>query len=266
MNQLFYGDNLEVLQKHIGDETIDLCYIDPPFHSKRNYNRIDKNTGKDDLIQSQAFVDTWVWGPTTELQLELLYSEPQYARRLVDTIFGLEKMLGQGTLLAYLVNMAVRFAEIWRVLKPTGSFFIHCDSTASHYIKIILDAIFCDKGGKFNNEIVWRRHYSHNDGKKLGRIHDTIFYYAKSKDYTYHRQYLEYDAEYIAKHYNQTDEHGRRYRSVSMNGAGQGEPRCFGNKRLAPPKGRHWIWTQDRINQALEEGKIFFTSTGVPRY
>jgi DNA modification methylase len=266
MNQLFYGDNMEVLQKHIGDESVDLCYVDPPFNSQRNYNQIYNNIGKDDIAQSQAFVDTWEWGLSAELQLDLLRKEPKYTRRLVETIHGLERILGKGAMLAYLVSMAVRFAEIWRVLKPTGSFYVHCDPTASHYLKLLLDSIFCDRGGKFNNEIIWRRHYSHNDGRKLGCIHDTVFYYTKSKNYTYHRQHFEYDADYIATHYNRTDAQGRQFRSVSMNGAGQGEPRYFGDKLLTPPKGRHWIWTQDRINKALDEGKIFFTSKGVPRY
>ena len=266
MNHLFYGDNLEVLQKHIDDESIDLCYVDPPFNSNRNYNQIYTNVGNDDIAQSQAFVDTWEWDESSELQLDLLRKEPRYTRRLVDTIFSLEKVLSKGAMLAYLVPMAIRFAEIWCVLKPTGSFFVHCDSTASHYIKIILDAIFCDRGGKFNNEIIWRRHYSHNDGRKLGCIHDTIFYYTKSKHYTYHRQYFGYDADYIAKHYNKQDECGRRFRSVSMNAAGQGKPRYFGEKLLSPPQGTHWRWKQERINKALDEGKIFFTPKGVPRY
>jgi DNA modification methylase len=267
MNQLFYGDNLEVLQKHIGEESVDLCYVDPPFNSKRNYNQIYNNIGKDDIAQTQAFVDTWEWGHSAELQLDILRKDTKYTRRLVETILGLEKILGKGTMLAYLVSMAVRFAEIWRVLKPTGSFYLHCDSTASHYLKIILDAIFCDRGGKFNNEIIWRRHYSHNDGRKLGCIHDTIFYYTKSKNYTYHRQYFEYDAGYIAKNYKNVDEStGRHFRSVSLNAAGQGGAKYFGDKLLVPPEGTHWRWTQDRINKALDEGKIFFTSKGVPRY
>jgi site-specific DNA-methyltransferase (adenine-specific) len=157
MNYLFYGDNLEVLQKHIDDESVDLCYVDPPFNSKRNYNQIYNNVGKDDIAQTQAFVDTWEWGHSAELQLDMLRKDPKYTRQLVETILGFEKILGKGAMLAYLVNMAVRFVEIWRVLKPTGSFYVHCDSTASHYLKIVLDAIFCARGGRFCNEIVW--HY-----------------------------------------------------------------------------------------------------------
>ena len=127
MNQLFYGDNLEVLQQHVVEESVDLCYVDPPFNSNRNYHQIYNDLGKDDIAQSQAFVDTWNWGELAELQLDILRKEPQYTRRLVDTILGLEKVLGKGAMLAYLVGMAIRFAEIWRVLKPTGSFYVHCD-------------------------------------------------------------------------------------------------------------------------------------------
>jgi site-specific DNA-methyltransferase (adenine-specific) len=182
MNQLFYGDNLEVLQKHIGDESVDLCYVDPPFNSKRNYNQIYNNIGRDDIAQSQAFVDTWEWGHSAELQLDMLRKEPQYTRRLVDTILGLEKILGKGGMFAYLVNMAIRFAEIWRVLKPTGSFYVHCDPTASHYLKIILDAIFCDRGGDFRNEIVWCYRGGGSPKNDFGRRHDVIYRYAKSKN------------------------------------------------------------------------------------
>ena len=177
MNQLFYGDNLEVLQKHIGDETVDLCYVDPPFNSKRNYNQIYNNIGKDDIAQSQAFVDTWSWGLPAELQLDMLCKDQRYTRRLVDTILGFEKILGKGAMLAYLVNMAVRFVEIWRVLKPTGSFYVHCDPTASHYLKIILDAIFCDQGGDFQNEIIWSYKRYTAVSYCFQRLHDIILYY-----------------------------------------------------------------------------------------
>ncbi|MDR0869289.1 MAG: site-specific DNA-methyltransferase, partial [Planctomycetaceae bacterium] len=197
-NQLFYGDNLEVLQKHIGDETVDLCYVDPPFNSNRNYNQIYaspsgrlgggqtlNNVGKDDIAQSQAFIDTWTWGIETEILLDKIHREPQYTERLVETIDGFVKILGKGSLLSYLVNMAARVAEIWRVLKPTGSFYLHCDSSASHYLKILLDSIFCDRGGDFINEIVW--HYSSGGaGKKAySRNHDVILFYTKSRKYTF---------------------------------------------------------------------------------
>ncbi|MDR0327863.1 MAG: restriction endonuclease [Planctomycetaceae bacterium] len=181
MNQLFYGDNLEVLQKHIGEESVDLCYVDPPFNSQRNYNQIYNNVGKDDIAQSQAFVDTWEWGHSAELQLDLLCKEPKYTRRLVDTVLGFEKILGKGDMLAYLVSMAVRFAEIWRVLKPTGSFYVHCDPTASHYLKLLLDSIFCDRGGDFRNEIIWGYQWGGVGKRNFARKHDVIFWYSKHK-------------------------------------------------------------------------------------
>ena len=181
MNQLFYGDNLEVLQKYIGDESVDLCYVDPPFNSKRNYNQIYNNIGKDDIAQSQAFVDTWSWGHSAEFQLDILLKDQRYTLRLVDTILGLEKILGKGAMLAYLVNMAVRFAEIWRVLTPTGNFFLHCDPTASHYLKIILDSIFCDRGGDFRNEIIWGYQWGGVGKRNFARKHDVIFWYSKHK-------------------------------------------------------------------------------------
>jgi site-specific DNA-methyltransferase (adenine-specific) len=191
MNQLFYGDNLEVLQQQIGDETIDLCYIDPPFNSKRNYNQIYNNVGKDDIAQTQAFVDTWEWGHSAELQLELLYKESKYSRRLVDTILGFEKILGKGSMLAYLVNMTLRIEEIWRVLKPTGSFYLHCDSTASHYLKIILDVAFCARDGDFRNEIIWHYYNKIHDRRKklFPKATDTILFYVKDVNapFTYHQ-------------------------------------------------------------------------------
>ena len=184
MNHLFYGDNLEVLQKHIDDESVDLCYVDPPFNSKRNYNQIYNNVGKDDIAQTQAFVDTWEWGHSAELQLDMLRKEPKYTRQLVETILGFEKILGKGSMLAYLVNMAVRFVEIWRVLKPTGSFYVHCDQTASHYLKIILDAVFCARGGDFRNEIIWHYYNKIHDRRKklFPRATDVILFYVKDLD------------------------------------------------------------------------------------
>ena len=213
MNQLFYGDNLEILQKYIGDETVDLCYVDPPFNSKRNYNQIYNNVGKDDIAQSQAFVDTWEWGHSAEFQLELLRSEPRYTRRLVETIFGLERILGKGAMLAYLVSMAIRFAEVWRVLKPTGSFYVHCDPTASHYLKIILDSIFCDRGGDFRNEIVWCYKSRPQSKRHFGKKHDSIFFYTKSDKYTFHWDVIARPlSEETVKKYRLIDENGRHYR------------------------------------------------------
>ncbi len=159
MNTLYYGDNLEVLRKYIKDETVDLCYIDPPFNSKRNYNQIYNNIGGEDRAQAQAFVDTWVWDSEAVEGFQEIISNDgnRFTAQTIDLIAGLQKVLKKGSLLAYLVSMTLRIVEIHRVLKPTGSFYLHCDPTASHYLKIILDSIFVTQGGDFQNEIIW--HY-----------------------------------------------------------------------------------------------------------
>ncbi|MEY4767365.1 MAG: hypothetical protein RL637_4 [Pseudomonadota bacterium] len=156
-NKIYYGDNLDVLRKYIKDETVDLCYIDPPFNSKRNYNQIYNNVGKEDKAQAQAFMDTWEWDKYAELGLMEIKTNYHgvFTEQSIDLITGLEKVLKKGSLLAYLVSMTLRIAEIHRVLKPTGSFYLHCDPTASHYLKLVLDAIFCVKGGDYVNEITW---------------------------------------------------------------------------------------------------------------
>jgi DNA modification methylase len=167
-NQLFYGDNLEVLRKHIRDESVDLCYIDPPFNSKRNYNQIYNNVGKEDQAQAQAFMDTWTWDDHANQGLAEIQDNylGHFTGQSIDLISGLSKVLGKGSLLAYLVGMTLRIVEIHRVLKPTGSFYLHCDPSASHYLKIILDAIFCAQGGDYKNEIIWQRTNSHNINAK----------------------------------------------------------------------------------------------------
>jgi site-specific DNA-methyltransferase (adenine-specific) len=184
-NQIYYGDNLDILRKYIADESIDLCYIDPPFNSNRNYNQIYNNIGKDDIAQSHAFVDTWSWNKTTEYYWDCLCRQPEYSGKMVDAIDGFTKILGKGSMLAYLVNMTIRIAEIHRVLKLTGTFYLHCDPTVSHYLKIILDSIFCTRGGDFRNEIIWCYRGAGYPKKDLGRRHDVIFRYAKSAEYTF---------------------------------------------------------------------------------
>ena len=149
-NELYYGDNLDVLRRKIASESVDLCYIDPPFNSKRNYFQIYNNQGGEDRAQAQAFVDTWEWGDEAESGLAWITDVDRLnagtlTEQTVELIKGLEKVLKRGSLLAYLVHMTLRIVEIHRVLKPTGSFYLHCDPTASHYLKLVLDAVFCGR-------------------------------------------------------------------------------------------------------------------------
>ena len=185
MNELYYGDNLDVLRRKIAGESVDLCYIDPPFNSKRNYFQIYNNQGGEDRAQAQAFVDTWNWGDEAIEGIEYILDierlngsvgQTRWTEQTVELIRGLEKVLGRGSLLAYLVHMTLRIVEIHRVLKPTGSFYLHCDPTASHYLKLVLDAVFCGQGGDFRSEIIWRRTGSHNKAGRWAPIHDVIFY------------------------------------------------------------------------------------------
>ncbi len=187
-NYLYYGDNLQVLRQKIQSNTIDLCYIDPPFNSKRTYNQIYNNIGAEDRAQSQAFIDTWIWDDVAnEGYQEILDNkDAKFTKQTIELIKGLTNVLGQDSLLAYLVSMTLRITEIQRVLKPTGSFYLHCDPTASHYLKLVLDSVFCGKGGDFVNEIVW--HYQTGGASKrhYSKKHDVILFYVKSDQYQFY--------------------------------------------------------------------------------
>lgn len=201
MNELYYGDNLDVLRRKVASGSVDLCYIDPPFNSKRNYFQIYNNQGSEDRAQAQAFVDTWEWGDDAIKGLEYILDigrlnggadATRWTEQTVELIRGLEKVLGRGSLLAYLVHMTLRIVEIHRVLKPTGSFYLHCDPTASHYLKLVLGSVFVSdrKGGQFVNEIVW--HYLTFQGQArryFPKKHDTLFWYAKGSEFTFNPMY-----------------------------------------------------------------------------
>ena len=178
MNQLYYGDNLDILRNHIPDESIDLIYIDPPFNSNQAYNVIFSETdGSSSQAQIQAFEDTWRWGETTEQAYhELVVTAPHL---LVETIKSFRGFLTETNLMAYLVMMALRLVELHRVLKPTGSFYLHCDPTASHYLKIILDQIFGVEN--FRNEMVWSYRRWPAKQKNFQKMHDIILFYSKEK-------------------------------------------------------------------------------------
>lgn len=219
-NTLYYGDNLEVLRKYTRSNTVDLCYIDPPFNSKRTYNQIYNNMGTEDRAQSQAFVDTWTWDDRAiEGYQEILDNGAgRFTRQTIELIKGLNNILGKGSLLAYLISMTLRITEIQRVLKRTGSFYLHCDPTASHYLKLVLDAIFCSQGGEFKNELIWRRGHinTHTTSGQFPRNHDVVLCYSKSLEMRYTRQLKPYSANTL-KMYRFDDNDGRgKYRLQSI--------------------------------------------------
>lgn len=192
MNKLFYGDNLDIFrQNKISRETVDLCYIDPPFNSKRNYNQIYNNIGSEDRAQAQAFIDTWVWDDRANAGYDeiLANSEGRFQAQLVELIKGLHGVLREGSLLAYLVSMALRITEIHRVLKRTGTFYLHCDPTASHYLKLVADATFT---GNFRNEIVWCYAGGGIPKRDFPRKHDILLRYTKSSECIFNPIYRPY--------------------------------------------------------------------------
>jgi DNA modification methylase len=217
-NKLFYGDNLDVLRRKIHDETVDLCYIDPPFNSKRNYFQIYNNIGTDgDKAQSQAFMDTWEWGDEAIEGLAFLtdiqhLNNGKFTPQTVALIKGLEQVLGRGGLFAYIVHMTLRIVEIHRVLKPTGSFYLHCDPTASHYLKLVLDGIFCGQGGDFLNEIIWHYNTGGKGKSAFLKKHDVIFWYSKSSKYIFNRDAVAVERTVGTAHLRHgVDEDGREY-------------------------------------------------------
>jgi site-specific DNA-methyltransferase (adenine-specific) len=259
---LFYGDNLPVLRQYIPDACIDLIYLDPPFNSNRGYNILYKDeSGRASSAQTLAFDDTWHWGPEAERTYrELVTAAPGAVGTLVD---ALRAAMGANQMLAYLVMMAVRLVELHRVLKSTGSLYLHCDPTASHYLKIVLDAIFDPRN--FRSEIIWKRSAAHGGTSSFNDIHDVILYYSRGERPTWNAPCVPHDESYIKSHYNQTDADGRRYQLISAHGAGAGPVRSFGDRLIPPPPGRHWM-SQEHIDAMMAAGKVVFTKTGMPRY
>ena len=274
-NTLFYGDNLDVLRSgRIEPNSVDLCYIDPPFNSKRNYFQIYNNIGQEDRAQAQAFVDTWEWGEEADHGLAWLTDiarlnsahahEAKLTEQTVALIKGLLPVLGKGSLMAYLVHMTQRIVEIHRVLKPTGSFYLHCDPTASHYLKLICDAVFCGQGGDFKNEIIWERTNSHNM-KTAGwtRSNDVILYYTKSQITTFNTQYTEYSPEQLKRY--KPDEKGRLYKAENMTFSSPNPNRQFEWRGTRPPPHRSWGASLEQLEQWWAEGKILTRQDGSPR-
>lgn len=239
-NRMYYGDNLEILRsrEYFPKECVDLIYLDPPFNSNRNYNVLFKSeSGADSEAQITAFEDTWHWN---EAALSTYFDLVQAAPAQVATaIKALMDLIGHNQMMAYLVMMAARLVELERVLKPTGSLYLHCDPTASHYLKILLDAIFGTEN--YRNHITWKRTGAHSGAKKWGPISDNILFYTKSNVYVWNKVYENYDDRYIARHYRHEDDRGR-YQLVSLTGAGETKGQSGKPWRGVDPtvSKRHW--------------------------
>jgi site-specific DNA-methyltransferase (adenine-specific) len=264
VNKLFYGDNLAVLREHVASDSVDLIYLDPPFNSNANYNILFKSkTGDGSDAQIEAFEDSWHWNDSAEEAFdEVIKSGNTAAAELLRAMRG---FLGENDMMAYLAMMAIRLIELHRVLKPTGSLYLHCDPTASHYLKLLLDAVFGPRN--YRNEIIWKRQSAHNDAKtKFASITDTIFYYAKSDATRFNVIRRELGEEYQSKFYRHRDADGRIYRLSDMSapeGGGMaainkisGKPNGWYEWRGYQPPQRGWCYSPETMERLYSEGRI----------
>ena len=297
-NALFYGDNLAVLRERVADESVDLVYLDPPFNSNASYNVLFREkTGEESPAQIRAFTDTWEWTQETEFAFEHdIIGSPAVPPAVKDMISAFRQFIGRNDMMAYLVMMAPRLVELRRVLKPTGSIYMHCDPTAGQYLKILMDTVFGARN--YRNEISWRRTNAHNDAKQgrrqYGNVRDTLLFYTKGNKWTWNWQYTEYDSEYVDNFYKFTEpDSGRRYQMGDLTAAKEGgdtsyewrvkrpadgdwEADLTGEyttpvdgweyKGVRPYRGRYWGYSKAGMIAMSEEGRLAYTKGGVPRY
>lgn len=265
MNRLFYGDNLDVLESgKIPSESVDLIYLDPPFNSQREYNQFMREAdGSLADSQQQAFLDSWDWTQAADTYEALR----RQGDNVAEIVQALHTTMGPSNTLAYLVMMAERLVALRRVLKPTGSIYLHCDPTASHYLKILMDAIY--GSDRFINEIIWKRSTAHSDkaqgSRHFGRLHDVILLYSKSDAYVWNQQYEGHDPKYLASHYSRVDDSGRRYRLDNLTGPGGA---AKGNPSYeVMGVTRYWRYSREKMTELIKAGRIVQTKPGgVPQY
>ena len=266
MNQLFFGDNLDVLRESIKDESVDLIYLDPPFNSSATYNVLFSSPkGHQSGAQIEAFEDTWHWGEQAEKEFGEILSQAN--TQIAEVIRALRQFLGENDMMAYLVMMANRLLELHRVMKPTGSLYLHCDPTASHYLKILLDGVFGFE--RFQNEIIWLRTGAKAHAfTRYASSHDVLFYYSKGTDGVWNPHYRPHRPEYIASHYSNVEkETGRHYTLGDLLNPNHDRPNL--TYEFPPNSGQVsvWRWTRERMMAAFAAGRVIIPkSGGVPRY
>ena len=221
-NRLYCGDNLEVLAAHVADASLDLCYIDPPFFSRRDHYPTAARVGDADDGHAPVFTDRWSWDATAASDYDRVVGAPAagLTTQVAALLRGLRETWGESPLLAYLVSLTRRIAEIWRVLAPTGTFYLHCDPTAAHYLKLVCDGIFCPQGGEFRNEIIWSYETGGRGTRDFAWKHDTIFRYAKSKTWTFDAPAVHLTRSQTRRNHMKRglDADGRAYTSITSAG------------------------------------------------
>lgn len=267
VNRLYYGDNLDVLRRHIADESVDLVYLDPPFNSARTYNVLfAARDGTRSAAQIKVFEDTWQWDAAAAAAYHEIV---EAGGKVSEALQAFRLFVGPSDMLAYLAMMAPRVAELHRVLKWTGSLYLHCDPTASHYLKMLLDAVFGPEN--FRGEIVWQRSTAHSDTKQgmkqPGRIHDVLLFYTKSDKWTWNPIFVPYTPEYIASHYRYVEpETGRRYRKDNLTANKPGGDTSYEWRGVRPYKGRYWAYSQEKMEEFERAGRLVYTRSGMPEY
>ena len=264
-NQLYFGDNLDILRNHVADATVDLIYLDPPFNSNANYNVLfQEKGGQQSAAQITAFGDTWKWGhESASAYRDVVASGPAKLSKMLQAMWN---FFGNSDMMAYLTMMAQRMAEFHRVLKDTGSIYLHCDPTASHYLKLLMDSVFGPEN--FRNEITWKRYGAHNDvgqgSTRFGRVHDILLFYGKSATVTWQQQFVPLEENYIQTTYRYVEEDtGKRFTTTPLTGPGgaeKGNPVYEWNGHT-----RAWRYNKVRMQQLEDEGRIYYSRTGYPR-
>jgi len=254
-NTLFYGDNLHVLREHVADESVDLIYLDPPFNSNANYNMLFKSPdGSESDAQISAFDDTWSWGQSAEEAVDWVRDSGHH--KTFDLLETMRAFLGENDMMAYLAMMAARLIELHRVLKDTGSLYLHCDPTASHYLKLLLDGVFGARS--YQNEIIWKRTTTHSDSKTWSRVSDTILFFTKGAQFTWETPREPHSDEYIAAKYNKDDNDGRgRYHLDNMTSPNPRPNMMYEWMGFPfPPKG--WRYQTETMQRLHDEGRIYY--------
>ncbi|MCJ7620991.1 MAG: restriction endonuclease [Anaerolineae bacterium] len=266
-NMLYYGDNLDVLRRHCSDQSVDLLYLDPPFNSNATYNVLfAEQNGSRAAAQIKAFEDTWRWD---QAAAETYQQVVEAGGKVSQAMQAFRMFLGDSNMLAYLAMMAPRLVELRRVLKPTGSIYLHCDPTASHYLKMLMDAVFGPVS--FRSEIVWKRTSARSDSHRWNHIHDIILFYTRGSEYTWHTQHTAYDGAYTDKFYRFVEPStGRRYCSDNLTASGtrEGSSGRTWHDIDVRSKGLHWKYTIERLDELDKAGRILWPKKtgGVPRY
>jgi len=248
-NTLFYGDNLEILRDYVPEESVDLIYLDPPFNSSRSYNVLFKEeSGKESESQITAFEDTWHWGEDAQRTYhDLVQDAPANVSTMIS---ALREFIGANQMMAYLVMMTARLIELHRALKSTGSIYLHCDPTASHYLKVVMDTIFGARS--FRNEIVWKRFNFHADANRFGRVTDRILFYTKTDDFIFSQLKIPFSESYVESKFTHVDESRGRYRLDNLNPpGGRGPVYEFHGVTKA------WRYTKEKMLKLESEGRIY---------